>query len=279
MRDKSCQGAEDCSGRSDWNDAELHNLTALRSLIEGFASSHAASHIAHRAEKAGALRSILTRLDEAVQQNDYLAFRQADYELHSAIVELAEVPLLREAWLVVWNGLLQFHKTGFEKYYQDRRILASEHAFLIDAVRSGDPAAAEAAAHSHVEQHWFRIAEKEGSCAAWESHALQRAAAHLAFRMHRQIRLGEVARKVAFTSPGNLTRLFHRHFGMSFQRYLQKIRLEKAADLLRSTTLPIGRISHRVGYQDVARFGQHFRRMFGVPPSRWRKADGGGSPR
>jgi AraC-like DNA-binding protein len=254
-----------------WNDTELHNLTALRSLIEGFATSHAASHVAHQEQKAAFLRAILNRLTVAVQDNDYPAFRQADYQLHAAIVALAEVPLLQEAWLVVWNGLQEFHKTGFEELYPDRRVLIVEHEYLIAAVESGDPAAAEEAAHSHVEQHWFRIAEHQGSSAARQSHALQRAAAHLAFRMHRPLRLSDVARKVAFTSPGNLTRLFHRHYGMSFQQYLQKIRLEKAADLLHSTTLPVGRIAHRVGYRDAARFGQHFRRMFQVPPSRWRK--------
>ena len=253
-----------------WNDTELHNLTALRSLIEGFSTSHAATHVAHQERKTTLLREILKRLTVAVQHNDYPAFRQADYQLHAAIVALAEVPLLQETWLVVWNGLQEFHKTGFEELYPDRRVLIVEHEYLIAAVESGDSAAAAEAAHSHVEQHWFRIAERQSSVTARESHALQRAAAHLAFRMHRQLRLSEVASKVAFTSPGNLTRLFRRHYGIGFQQYLQKIRMEKAADLLRTTTLPIGRIAHRVGYRDAARFGQHFKRMFGVQPTHWR---------
>jgi len=52
---------------------------------------------------------------------------------------------------------------------------------------------------------------------------------------------------------------------------LQKLRLEKAAELLVTTRLPIARIASRVGYHDVSRFGQHFKRHHGQTPSEWRK--------
>ena len=93
---------------------------------------------------------------------------------------------------------------------------------------------------------------------------------HLAFRLHCPLKLTEVARKIAFTSVGNLSRLFRQHRGLSFQAYLQKLRLEKAAELLRSTRLSISRVSKRVGYRDVSRFGQHFKRQYGRTPGEWR---------
>ena len=99
---------------------------------------------------------------------------------------------------------------------------------------------------------------------------LQRAASHLAFRLHCRLRLSEVAAKVAFTSAGNLSRLFRLRYGMNFRAYLQKLRLGKAAELLASTRLPVGTIARRVGYRDFSRFGQHFKRMHGMEPSRWR---------
>jgi transcriptional regulator GlxA family with amidase domain len=58
--------------------------------------------------------------------------------------------------------------------------------------------------------------------------------------------------------------------GMNFRAYLQKIRLGKAAELLASTRLPVGTIARRVGHRDFSRFGQHFKRMHGVEPRRWR---------
>ena len=138
----------------------------------------------------------------------------------------------------------------------------------------GDPIAAEDAARSHIEAVWYRLAEQHDTAGVPSADALQRATAHVAFRMHCPLRLTEVAHQVAFTSPGNLSRLFRQHHGVSFQGYLQKVRLEKAAELLRSTRLPVARIARRVGYRDVSRFGQHFKRRFQVSPTAYRQ----GSP-
>jgi two-component system response regulator YesN len=250
---------------------ELRRLSALRSLIEGFAARHAAARAAKDAAPFTSLRGTLKQLNTAISRRDYAAFRAADYDLHESIVTLANVPLLREVWLLVWNGLQSFHRKGFDECFPDARILSEEHEHLVETITLGDPAAAEDAARAHVEAVWFRLAERQGSAAAQRSDPLQRAAAHLAFRMHCPLRLSEVAAKVAFTSPGNLSRLFRQHHGISFQGYLQKIRLEKAAELLRATRLPVARIARRVGYRDVSRFGQHFKRDFGTPPNVWRK--------
>lgn len=251
-------------------DNELRKLSALRSLIEGFAAQQAATRAANETGLPQPLRGILKRLNAAIRQRDYAAFRAADYELHEGIVKLADVPLLRDTWLLVWNALQGFHRKGFAECFPDVRILMEEHEHLVETIALGDPAAAEDAAHAHVEAVWFRLAEQHGHRSTQPPDPLQRAAAHLAFRMHCPLRLSEVAAKVAFTSPGNLSRLFRQHHGVSFQGYLQKIRLEKAAELLRATRLGVARIAHRVGYRDVSRFGQHFKRQFGTSPMKYR---------
>jgi len=252
-------------------DIELRKLSALRSLLEGFAGHHAALHTARDSSPLVSLRGILKRVNEAIRQRNYVAFRDADYELHEAIVMLADVPLLREAWLLVWKALQGFHHKAFEECFPDARILSEEHEHLVETIALGDPAAAEDAARAHVEAVWFRLAEQHGQRGTPPPDPLQRTTAHLAFRMHCPLRLSEVAAKVAFTSPGNLSRLFRQHHGVSFQGYLQKIRLEKAAELLRTTRLPVARVARRVGYRDVSRFGQHFKRRFGTIPTDWRR--------
>ena len=252
---------------------ELRRLSELRSVLEGFAARHAATHAATSPEKLEQLRSILKRLTNAVRARDYTAFRQAALELHEAIVSLANVPLLPETWRTVWDSLLGFHKQGFDDYFPDARVLAEEHEHLVETIALGDPAAAEDAARSHVEAVWFRLAEQTKSTAEAEGDPLQRAIAHLAFRLHCPLKLTQVASQIAFTSPGNLSRLFRQQHGLSFQAYLQRLRLEKAAELLRTTRLPIARIAKRVGYRDVSRFGQHFKRMFGATPLEYRVSE------
>ena len=252
---------------------ELRRLSELRSLLEGFAARHAAAHAATSPEKLKELRSILKRLTKALRARDYSGFRHADLELHETIVSLANVPMLQDTWRTVWNGLLAFHKQGFDDYFPDARVLAEEHEHLVETIALGDPAAAEDAARTHVEAVWFRLAEQTKSTTEPEGDPLQRATAHLVFRLHCPLKLTHVASKIAFTSPGNLSRLFRQQHGLSFQAYLQRLRLEKAAELLRTTRLPIARIAKRVGYRDVSRFGQHFKRTFKATPVEYRVAE------
>jgi AraC-like DNA-binding protein len=253
------------------NDLKLRHLSEFRALLEGFAARHAASNVSADAEDLKPLRAILKRLTSATRRRDYAAFRIADHELHAGIVTQAGVPQLLSAWQSVWAALEGFHRKAFDECFPDPRFLSDEHKHLIETIALGDPAAAEDAARSHVEAVWFRIAEKQGEASSHGTGALQRAAAHLAFSLARPLRLEDVAAKVAFTSPGNLSRLFRQHYGLSFQAYLQKLRLEKAAELLRVTRLPVARIAKRVGYNDVSRFGQHFKRRFQCTPVEHRR--------
>jgi transcriptional regulator GlxA family with amidase domain len=101
--------------------------------------------------------------------------------------------------------------------------------------------------------------------------SLQRATAYLAFHFDRDIALSWLAENVAFTSAGNLSRLFRRAHGFSFQAYLQRLRLRKAAELLEHSRLPVRRIARCVGYDDPSRFAEHFRRAAGLTPLRYRK--------
>jgi len=252
------------------NETKLRGISELRAILEGFAARRAASHTSNEARQPKQLRAILKRLNAAVRRRDYAAFRVADEELHTTVVVAAAVPHLLEAWRVVWTGLQDFHRKGFDECFPDTRILIEEHEHLVDTITLGDPVAAEDAARSHVEAVWYRLAEQQHQADNVKVDPLQRAASHLAFRLHCRLRLSEVAVKVAFTSAGNLSRLFRQRYGMNFRAYLQKLRLEKAAELLASTKLPVGTIARRVGYRDFSRFGQHFKRMYGVEPRRWR---------
>jgi len=252
------------------NDIELRRLSELRAMLEGFAARHAAAHAKEDAAAMKSMRAILKRLTSATRRRDYAAFRAADHELHAAIVTLSAVPQLPETWQSVWNALQGFHRDAFDECFPDARFLSDEHEHLVETIALGDPVAAEDAARSHVEAVWFRLAEQQGNASAQKPDPLQRATAHLAFRMHCPLRLTEVAKTVAFTSAGNLSRLFRQHHGVSFQAYLQKLRLEKAAELLRTTKLPVTSIARRVGYRDVSRFGQHFKRLYDLSPANYR---------
>jgi AraC-like DNA-binding protein len=246
---------------------DFRKLSLLRAHLEGLASHHAAAQAADLPDYVTELKGTLPDLIEAIRERDYSTFLREDRHLHETIVRMADVPFLHDSWLLVWNGLEPLHQSSVGSW-PDLTVLSRDHEYLVETICLGYPAAAEEAARSHIEMFWYRY--DKGQRETDPSDPIQRAIAYLTFHMSGPVRLEDVAR-VAFTSPGNLSRLFRRRIGMNFQAYLQKLRLEKGAELLADTRLPVSRIAHRVGYRDVSRFGQHFKRFQGLTPTQWRK--------
>ena len=74
----------------------------------------------------------------------------------------------------------------------------------------------------------------------------------------------------AGVSPSHLSRQFKAETGASISRFLARTRCEKAASLLRSTSLPVQDISAHVGYLDNNYFVKVFRSFYGITPSQYR---------
>ncbi|HBK55011.1 MAG TPA: hypothetical protein DDZ76_01785 [Xanthomonadales bacterium] len=64
----------------------------------------------------------------------------------------------------------------------------------------------------------------------------------------------------------------------SFREILEEVRLAAGLALLQQTYLQIGTIAERVGYQSQSRFGERFKRRFGITPSDLRRTRTGDDP-
>ncbi|MGE4565848.1 MAG: helix-turn-helix transcriptional regulator [Victivallaceae bacterium] len=82
--------------------------------------------------------------------------------------------------------------------------------------------------------------------------------------------VGELAAELN-TSAATLTRLFQTHFGMAPHRYMSKLRMEAARELLQYSELPVKAIAARLGYANQLYFATDFRRRTGISPNRFRK--------
>lgn len=78
--------------------------------------------------------------------------------------------------------------------------------------------------------------------------------------------------RAARLSPWHFSREFRREFGESPHRYLLTRRLERAAQLLRTTDRQVTDICFLVGLRSIGSFTTSFRRMFGVTPTAYRAA-------
>jgi len=72
-------------------------------------------------------------------------------------------------------------------------------------------------------------------------------------------------------SLSNISKIFTRKAGMNFRDYLQKVRIEKACQLLELTNKNIAEISELVGYSDPAFFYRAFKNVLGLTPLEYRR--------
>ncbi len=85
--------------------------------------------------------------------------------------------------------------------------------------------------------------------------------------------LVELARRVHL-HPTYFSNLFRETFGTPPLRYLGRIRLRRARELLRGTSLRIGEIAAHCGFADPLHFSRTFHRATGVAPSEFRESGG-----
>lgn len=95
--------------------------------------------------------------------------------------------------------------------------------------------------------------------------AVEYVKSHLATRLDR----ASVANHVGL-SPAYFSTAFRQCTGYSFTAYVRGLRIDAAKRLLRTTTLPVTEIAHRVGFRDPFHFSRVFRRATGVPPRDFR---------
>jgi AraC family transcriptional regulator, regulatory protein of adaptative response / methylphosphotriester-DNA alkyltransferase methyltransferase len=76
----------------------------------------------------------------------------------------------------------------------------------------------------------------------------------------------EISKELA-SSRRHLDRLFQQEMNLSASDYLTNLRMEKATDLLKTTSLSVKEVANRTGFSDQSVFSRTFRRHWGFKPS------------
>ncbi|WAA09279.1 response regulator transcription factor [Fervidibacillus albus] len=87
---------------------------------------------------------------------------------------------------------------------------------------------------------------------------------------NQSLSLTDLANKFHF-NPTYLSTYFSKHLGEGFSEYVNRLRIEKAKELLKSTKTPIADVSHIVGYSDQSYFSKVFKKIVGLSPSSYRR--------
>jgi AraC family transcriptional regulator len=100
---------------------------------------------------------------------------------------------------------------------------------------------------------------------------LQRARNVIEGSLGEPLELHLVAREAAL-SPYHFHRAFTRLFGETPCAYVTRRRIELAADLLRSTGMPVTEVCLACGYQSLGSFSSLFRKQVGISPTEFRRS-------
>ncbi|RKN37793.1 AraC family transcriptional regulator [Streptomyces hoynatensis] len=128
---------------------------------------------------------------------------------------------------------------------------------------------------------WYEDAAREGRAGGWSA-ALRDPAVSAALRaLHANPARSWTVRDLgaeAGLSRAPFARRFAELVGRPPLAYLTWWRMVSAARLLRQTETPIRGVAERVGYASEFAFAKAFKREFGLPPGRYRRAAGGEAP-
>lgn len=103
--------------------------------------------------------------------------------------------------------------------------------------------------------------------------AVERAIGTMQQNLGERLTIDDLARAAMF-SKFHFTRIFQQVTGVSPGRFLSAMRLQRAKQLLVSTSLNVADISNLVGYTSVGTFSSRFTRSVGLSPTAYRRFKG-----
>jgi YesN/AraC family two-component response regulator len=77
-------------------------------------------------------------------------------------------------------------------------------------------------------------------------------------------------------SPTYFSKIWNEEMKCRFTAYLNKLRIERARVLLRTTDTALVEIAGLLGYEDQSYFNKVFKKMVGLSPGRFRESAGRG---
>ncbi|WP_165495764.1 response regulator transcription factor [Marinobacter halodurans] len=96
------------------------------------------------------------------------------------------------------------------------------------------------------------------------------AVAYIEQHLHEKLNQSDIAERCSTTSY-HLSRIFKQTYGITFQDYIMRRRLDRAAELLRNASASVSDVCWTVGFRDASYFSKMFYRQTGLTPSQFRR--------
>lgn len=94
--------------------------------------------------------------------------------------------------------------------------------------------------------------------------------AHIKSRNGKSVTIDELAEIYSY-SRSHLSKMFKKQFGESLKSYIDRIRLEKAKEMLSYSELTISGIAEELDFKDIYSFSRFFKQHTSISPKEYRK--------
>ncbi|MBO0817017.1 MAG: GntR family transcriptional regulator, partial [Actinobacteria bacterium] len=127
---------------------EAIEITEVRRMVEGLIAAKAASRASR--QQVAELRELITAMRRAVRQHDALGYSELNAGLHAMVRQVAG-HATAAAIIERLRGQVVRHqfRLALRPSRPDRSL--AQHEKIVEAIASGDPDAAEAAMHEHLD--------------------------------------------------------------------------------------------------------------------------------
>lgn len=98
--------------------------------------------------------------------------------------------------------------------------------------------------------------------------AIKKALEYINTHYHEELTVGKVSEQV-YLSPSYFSHIFKKLRGESFSDYLNKVRVQKAKELLANNLYKVYEVSAMVGYSDYKYFSSVFKKITGLSPTEY----------
>lgn len=166
------------------------------------------------------------------------------------MVPMERVALIESAYQRIWDELHTF-QFGYQ-----RMTHAAIDVLLIEYARQRllEPGPVAHLVDPRLDQH----------------PAIRQALLYIEHHFRSPLTLEHIARQFGL-APNYFSECFHKTVGVTYQGYLQGLRLRFAASLLAVSDLPVSEICIASGFSTISHFGRAFKQHFGLAPSAYRQ--------
>lgn len=215
---------------------------------------------------------------------DQVAFFASDNEVHTRTIRSGEAPSSSYLFKIPESQLIDLAGTDEADMPSDYpHLLPREDAVLRNcmvrlASATGCGVATDMGSEIAARALILRLIELLGGYAPdWHEDSsvfplpvINRIVEYIDSHMHRHIGLVEIASLVGL-SPSHCARKFRRTEGLSLERFINRRRLIKAFESLRSSSAPLARVALDLGFCSQSHFTRVFSGQTGLTPAKYRK--------